>query len=90
MAYKELEKVKQEAEERGYYVTDMRKVKEKIEQRKHDWIRRFDSYIEAMMFDQGILDSSMVTKIATRASELATLRQELIDEKFKDLPPEED
>ena len=75
------EQLKKEAEERGYWLSDMKKIEQKVRERRLEWKRKFDDYIESMFYDD---PTRPVDLIIATADKLADAREEHLDHKFDD------
>ncbi len=81
MAFKGFEQLKEEADKRGYYMSEMTKIQQKLEQEICEWKRRFDSYIDIILHDD---PSQPTNTIIQKSADLCDARQEFLRAKFKD------
>jgi len=82
-----IERSRAEDAERGYRMSDMNSIRKKLVEDKRTWTRVFDEYIEILLKEH---PSWSATQITTKAAEVATERQSVIDEAFKNFPAEDD
>ncbi|MDE2100622.1 MAG: hypothetical protein KGL39_25485 [Patescibacteria group bacterium] len=65
--------------ERGYSKAEMRRAQEEVNQRRRNWARRFQSFVETMLYHA---DEIGPEKIVTYARQLADAEEQVLDEKF--------
>jgi hypothetical protein len=77
----DINKMLENIKERGYSLSEMNAIERKIKQKRLDWIRHFDQYIEILLNDgEGVKPINIIK----RAESLADAREELLDHKFED------
>jgi hypothetical protein len=71
MAFEDLLK-KQRAEiiERGYSNADMEKIREKIEEERRQWKRRFESHVDSMMAHADVMPARDLVRYAREVADL--------------------
>jgi tryptophan synthase alpha subunit len=84
---KSIEQFHKDAQERGYYLSDMRDTERKIRERRGQWKRHFMTYVEIILHEE---PETSPEKIVRKADKLADAVEEHLDHKFEDVIGEDD
>jgi lipopolysaccharide biosynthesis regulator YciM len=87
MSSKFPEQFHKDAQERGYYLSDMRDTERKIRERRGQWKHNFMTFIEVILNDDPDKSPDKIVKIADK---LADAVEEHLDHKFEDVIGEDD
>lgn len=84
---KSIEQIHKDAQERGYYLSDMKETERKIRERRGQWKRHFMTYVEIILHEE---PETPAKRIVERADKLADAIEEHLDHKFEDVIGEDD